>query len=135
VLLFVVAMAISGCGGAPPPPPNAQLHVEEIASWYQKYQALNGRQPPPDEATFVAFINKMMKEQGVAEGMRQDYLVSPRDGKKFVVRYGKPMSTDPTRNIVVYEQEGQDGKKWMANAAGVGREVDDAELKQLVGGK
>jgi hypothetical protein len=129
-------MVVSGCGGGSAPPPDALLNVEEIATWYQRYQAKHNRQPPPNEAAFVAFINKTLKEeQGITEGMREDFLISPRDGKKFIVHYGKPMSTNPDKNIVVREQDGYEGKKWIATGMGAGREVDDAELQQLLAGK
>jgi hypothetical protein len=128
VVALIVAPGCSGGGGAPPP--DAQLNVEEVATWYQLYRARHNRQPPPNEEAFVAFIKKTMTEQGIE--MREDFLTSPRDGKKFVVRYGKPMSESPERNIVVHEQEGYAGKKWIAPEMGYGREVDDAELQQLL---
>jgi hypothetical protein len=134
-LLVAALMVIAGCGGGAPPP-SAQLNVEEIATWYNMYRAKHNRQPPPNEEAFVAFINKTMKEdQGITEGMREDFLISPRDGKKFVVNYGKPMSTNPDKNIVVYEQEGAGGKKWFATEMGYGQEVDDDQLKQLLAAK
>jgi hypothetical protein len=130
-------MVVSGCSGGGAPPPDAQLNVEDVATWYTRYRAkAPNRQPPPNEAAFVAFINKTLKEeQGITEGMREDFLISPRDGKKFVVNYGKPISTNADKNIVVYEQEGYDGKKWIATEQGYSREVDDAELQQLLTGK
>jgi hypothetical protein len=136
LLTLVVALLISaqtGCGNGPPPP-NAQLNVEEVATWYQLYRARNNRKPPPNEQAFVAFIKKTMKDEQHIE-MEDDFLVSPRDGKKFVVRYGKPMSENADRNIVVYEQDGYNGKKWIAVEMGYGREVDDAELQQLLAAK
>ncbi|MEX2140748.1 MAG: hypothetical protein WD894_15910 [Pirellulales bacterium] len=131
MLLVAAVFVVSGCSGGGAPPPDAQLNVEEVATWYTIYRAKhNNRQTPPNEEAFVAFIKKTMKENGV--DMRADFLVSPRDGKKFVVNYGKPMSDSQERNIVVYEQEGYDGKKWMAPEVGYAREVDDAELQQLL---
>ena len=136
MLLVAVVLAVSGCGGGGPPPPDAQLNVEEVATWYTRYRAKHNRRPPPNEAAFVAFINKTLKEeQGITEGMREDFLISPRDGKKFVINYGKPMSTNADKNIVVYEQEGYDGKKWFATEQGNSQEVDDAQLKQLLAAK
>ncbi len=82
----------------------------------------------------MAFIKKTMKDEQHIE-MEDDFLVSPRDGKKFVVRYGKPMSENADKNIVVYEQDGYNGKKWLAVEMGYGREVDDAELQQLLAAK
>lgn len=84
----------------------------------------------------MVFVNKTMKEeQGITEGMRENFLISPRDQKKFVVVYGKPRTSDSSKSIVVYEQEGYAGKKWMAAEMGSGKEVTDEELKQVLAGK
>jgi hypothetical protein len=136
-LLLVAVFVAQGCSGGGPPPPAAQRNVEEVATWYNMYRSSSpGRTPPPSEEAFVAFINKTMKEkQGITEGMRSDFLVSPRDGKKFNIRYGKPQSSSADKNIVVWEQDGHDGKKWYATEQGYGLEVDDATLQQLLAQK
>jgi hypothetical protein len=134
LMLAGVFVAAVGCSGGGPPPPGAQLKVEDASYWYQKYQAKNNRQPPPSEDAFVKFIQKNMKEEQNKD-MPSDILVSPRDNQKLVIVYGKPQSNDPNKNVVAYEKEGYDGKKWMVNQMGYSREVDDAELQQALKAK
>jgi hypothetical protein len=134
LLLLGVFVAAVGCSGRGPPPPGAQLKVEETSYWFQKYRAKNNRQTPPNEDAFVKFIQKNMKEEQNKD-MPGDILVSPRDNQKLVVQYGKLPSNDPNKNVVAYEKEGYDGKKWMVNEMGYSREVDDAELQQALGAK
>jgi hypothetical protein len=132
--VLAVAAFVAGCSGRGAPPPNVQLNIEQIAYWYQLYRSRHNRQPPPNEEAFVSFIKKTMtEEQNIP--MHDDFLVSPRDGKKYTIRYGKPMSDNPERNIIAYEQEGGDGKKWLVVEMGYGKEVEDAELQQLLAGK
>jgi hypothetical protein len=62
----------------------------------------------------------------------QKLLVSPRDGQKWVVLYGKPRPANPERSVAVHEKEGYDGKKLVAFEFGYSQEVDDAELQKFL---
>ncbi|MBN2294912.1 MAG: hypothetical protein JXM70_20965 [Pirellulales bacterium] len=137
VVLQFLAMLItvSGCdlgGGAPPP--EGQLAIENVAKWYQLYRADNRGKSPPNEETFIAFINGKLQSRGVTVDPDQ-LLTSPRDGQRYVIRYGRPNSTNMDRNLAVYEKEGYRGKKLVAFEAAWSKEVDDTELQSLIAGK
>lgn len=134
--VVVVSLASLGCelgGGAPPP--EGQLAIENVAKWYQKYRADNRGKAPKDEETFLQYIEKNLQSRG--ETLDRDQLMtSPRDGKKYVVQYGKTAnSRNIEKNVAVYEQEGYKGKKLVAFEAAWAKEVDDAELQTLLAGE
>ncbi len=138
LLVFLIGVLISahvgcGVGGGGAPPPGGQLKIENVAKWYQTYKAFNNGKSPSNEQAFLAFIAAKIKERG--EALPDDLLVSPVDGKKYVVNYGKQTSPSMDKNVVVYESEGYNGKKWVGFENAYGREVDDNELKALLAGK
>lgn len=134
-LPIVLALALaSGCGKSGAPPVEGRLAIENIAKWRQLYLANNGRKPPADEAAFLGFIEKKMKERGEAFDSNA-FLVSPRDGKKYVVRYGKDSANLKENSVAVHEQEGSGGKVLVAFESARSAEVDAGELPALLAGK
>ena len=75
-----------------------------------------------------------MKERGEPFD-RDAFLVSPRDGKKYVVQYGKESANLGENSIAVHEQEGYDGKVLVALVSARSREVDATELPSLLAAK
>jgi hypothetical protein len=95
-LFPLVLMAVSlqlGCGKTAPPVVD-KTAIENVASWHQNYVASHGRKLPPDEAAFVGFVEAKMKEGGEPFDAAA-FLVSPRDGQKYVVKYGKELAPLP----------------------------------------
>ena len=136
MLLTCVALSTvaSGCGEpGGPPPPEGQLHIENVAKWYSKYRADHRGKPPKDEATFIAFVSGMLKERNDTVDPDQ-LLTSPRDGQRYVVTYGKPTSNDMEKNVAVYEKEGYRGNRLVAYESGWSEEVDEATLQSLLAG-
>lgn len=124
-------LAASGCGESPPPPENRGA-IENVAKWFQLYHTRTGK-PPQNEEELVTFVESELSQRGQTLD-REKLLTSPRDGQKFVVRYGEPLSNNQEENWVVREQEGYDGKVLVANEFGSSREVDEAELQSLWAG-
>lgn len=107
------------------------MAIENIAKWRQLFLARHARQPPADEAEFVGFIKEEMSDRGEAFDA-EVFLVSPRDGKKYVVRYGKESANLTDNDVTVHEQEGYNGKVLAASEMGRSFEVDAAELPALL---
>jgi hypothetical protein len=135
-LFPLVLMAVSlqlGCGKTAPPVVD-KTAIENVASWHQNYVASHGRKLPPDEAAFVGFVEAKMKEGGEPFDAAA-FLVSPRDGQKYVVKYGKELANLSSDSVVVHEKEGYGGKVLVADQMGFSKEVDAAELPALTATK
>jgi hypothetical protein len=117
-----------------PPSVEAQQSIQNVAKWYGLYRQNNGGKTPPNEAEFLKYIENTLKGRGDTLDPDQ-LLTSPRDGQRYVVLYGEPISTNPEKNVVVHEKEGDGGKKLVAFEFGSFREVEDAELESLLAGK
>jgi hypothetical protein len=138
VILFLLAsMALPGCSSKGPPPPDAQIQVEMLAGWYEDYKVKHGNKPPPSEDALVKYIETVQKERQITQTAEDTnkLLTSPRDGQKYVVLYGKTVNPNRERNVVLYEAEGYDGKKWVGFESKWSQEVDEAELQKLLTGK
>jgi hypothetical protein len=123
--------AALGCGAPAAPPVEGRLAIENVAKWRQLYCADHGGKPPADEKTFVAFIDKKMKDRG--EPFNPDeVLTSPRDGQRFVVEYGEQSAKLGENRVTVHEKEGYDGRVLVAFESARSHEVDAAEVPGLV---
>jgi hypothetical protein len=129
-VLIALPLAI-GCGKSAAPPVEGRLAIENIAKWRQMYVADHGNKPPADEAAFLNFIDGKLKERGEAID-REAFLVSPRDGQKFIVQYGKDSAGLSATSVVVHEQEGYGGKVLVAVESARSSEIDAAELPALL---
>jgi hypothetical protein len=132
--ILIALPMVFGCGKAAPPPVEGRLAIENIAKWRQLYLANHGRKPPANEAEFVDFIEKKMKERGETFD-REAFLVSPRDGQKFVVQYGSKSAKLDENSVAVHEKEGYDGKVLVAFESARSAEVDAAKLPSLLAAK
>ena len=133
LLALLSFLAVPGCGKSEPPP-DVQLDMEGIAKWYSLYRENHKKKAPADEAAFVAFIQKRLAERGDSIDPAT-FLVSKRDGKPFVIAYGKPTANSAEKNVAVREQEGYEGKKMIAFELGYAYEVEEAELQTLLSAK
>lgn len=126
---------ISCLGGCTAPePPEGHSTVQNIAKWYESYRLGNKGKPPENEAAFVAYISKRVANRSVEVDVEKMF-VSPRDGQKLEIHYGKPISMRRDLNLVVYEKEGYKGQKWVAFESGMTQIVDDAKLQELLAPK
>jgi hypothetical protein len=110
------------------------LAIENVAKWRQLYQANHNRNPPPNEAAFLDFVEKKLKERGEPID-RNTFLVSPRDGQNYVVRYGKESANLSQNSVVVHEKEGHGGKVLVAFESARSLEVEASELPSLLSQK
>jgi hypothetical protein len=129
-ILMVLPVA-PGCGVSGRPPSDARVAIENVAKWRQLYLANHGRKPPDDETELLNFIEKKMKDRGETFD-RETFLVSPRDGLKYVIQYGKESANLGENSVAVYEKEGFGGKVLVAFVSARSSEVDAAELASLL---
>src|SRR5437762_519249 len=114
-------------------------NIKRVANLYTAHMAQRGWAGPKSEDEFKEFIRKDMPAENL-QMMKVDpanvdaIFVSDRDGKPFKIRYG--VGGGPGASIpVVFEQDGQGGRKMVGYTFGKFEEVDDAQAKQLWDGK
>jgi hypothetical protein len=93
---------------------------------------------PADEAVFREFIRtydaKKLARIGVDPQAFDALFVSDRDGQPFKIRYGVPGSARGSREPVIFESQGVDGK-WQVGFLDMDvREADDEEYERLWSG-
>lgn len=130
ICIAVLMFTMIGCG-APAPPSDGLLQIENVSKWYSLYRAEHKGKPPKDEEAFVGFIKARLSERGDTTDPRT-ILASPRDGKQYVIQYGEPTSPNVEKNLAVREAEGFDGKKLVAFEGGYAEELDEAAIQKAL---
>ncbi len=130
-VLLTCVLGIAGCGGGGPTQAEQQLtsNMQGLANAYGQCTSQNRGRPPRNEAQLRKFIESQgpgWLEQYRAETV-DDIFISSRDGKPYVVLYGKPGA-----KYIAYEQEGVDGTRFVADNLGIATEMDEAMFGQEV---
>ena len=140
LVALLASLGVLGCGdGARRKAQElSQSNLKPLAILYGQFASQHRGQPPKTEAEFRAFIKSFKPEQlaAITGGRDADGLfVSTRDQKPYVVIYGRTAKGPPGpagAPVVVYEQEGRGGKRFVANSLGAVEELDEATFKQRV---
>ena len=113
-----------------------ESHIKSLAVLYGRFTGSHRGQMPPNEAVFKKFVQS--SRQGDSEGVGWDALfVSDRDEKPYVILYGNQVRGAPANGpggapVVIYEQDGVDGMRYVASSMGAVEEVDEEQFQQLV---
>ena len=139
--MLAVATA-SGCGGSDVADKVGAMNdsnIKRVANLYMAHQFRKGMRGPADEAAFKNFIQNEMAPRKL-EMMQVDrnkvdeLFTSERDGQPFQLRYG--ISGGPSAKLaVVFEQQGDGGKRLVAFTDGTVEEADEARYRELQDGK
>lgn len=125
------AWAGCGSGNATAQRPDAEDRLIKLYNLYRAYVEAEKR-PPPNEEALRQFGRKLTPEQRSARLIGEDLesiFVSPRDGKKFVVRYN--VRIDPGQNrAVIWEETGENGLRWVALSIGYTTQCDEETFKE-----
>ncbi len=130
-VLLTCAPCIAGCDGGGPTQEEQQLtsNMQGLANAYGQCTSQSRGRPPRNEAQLRKFIESQgpgWLEQYQAETV-DDIFISSRDGKPYVVLYGKPRG-----KYIAYEQEGVNGTRFVADNLGISIEMDEATFRQEV---
>lgn len=132
-MLCASAALLAGCGQgqATAQRPDAEDRINKLYNLYRAYVDAHQR-PPPNEQALREFGQKLTPEQRSARLIGDDLeniFISPRDGKKFVVRYN--VRLDPSQSkAVIWEETGQNGLHWVALSIGYTTQCDEETLKE-----
>lgn len=137
VLLGVLAVA-AGCLQQDPASRIAAANnsnIRRLSNLYQACRLHNNNQGPKDQAELKSFLQHGMSATRL-QRMQVDpdnidgLFVSERDGQPFVIRYGVDGGLGAI-DAVVFEQQGQGGKRQVGFTNGSVEEVDNARYDQL----
>ncbi len=136
LILGFVACFVLGCGETPPGVKYNSTNVRRVRTAYNIYARLNNLKGPTSEEEFKEFMKSdltakiRLERIGVKVEDFDEIFISERDGKPFKVRYGLKGTQD---HAVVFEEEGVDGKRFIAFWDPV--EVDPDEYDKHWSGK
>jgi hypothetical protein len=134
-----ISMLCLGCG----PAGDSNRQAEEsclkpLAIYYAQFIPQHQGKPPKDEAEFKAFL----KEPTNLQYLERDFhisdvdamFISTRDKKPYVIIYGPSTGEGPAgQPVIAYEQEGVNGKRFVASKMGAVEEVDSATFSRMTG--
>src|SRR5690606_6463432 len=132
LLLVSSLIFASGCEQQTAAAPDGLINIKRLAMAYGQFVNASGR-PPRDEAEFRVFIEKQQSSGRVLQPTEGDLFTSPRDGKPYVIPYGKLSPAQKSKGVAAYEQTGLDGKRQIAFTIGMVEEADDARMNEILG--
>jgi hypothetical protein len=112
--------------------PIGKLRLEKLLRMYQFHATKKGKGPANEQALkdFIKNLSAEEKKQYEVPDDVDALFVSPRDGQPYTMRYGvvpNPSSSEP----LIWEQAGQDGKRFVALSMGYVEEKSDDEFQAL----
>lgn len=113
----------------------ATSRLRALVSLYNRHIIANGK-PPADATAFEQFIAE--KGGAMLEKLQVDtpkeLLISERDGEPFVVVYDGSPPAGSSREVVAYEKQGIDGRRWVGFRIGAIEELDEPQFQELMDG-
>ncbi len=111
-------------------------NLKPLAVFYGQYVGTHKGQAPPSEAEFKGYLKSLRQEQLKSFDIADvdSIFMSSRDKKPYVVKYGA-VSGPPGPGgmpVIAYEQDGIDGKRYIATSVGAIEEVDSTRFRELV---
>ena len=136
VAVAVVAFAVPGCGNPAKEKARESSTLKPLMVLYGQYVGQHRGEPPANEEEFKTFIRAVDPAllESFSVKSADELFVSSRDHKPYVIFYGAV--TGPPgpagQPVVAYEQEGFEGKRYVASMLGAVEEVDEARFRELV---
>jgi hypothetical protein len=133
ILIGCLLIAVLGCNSGPPIAPleaNAQDRLYKLFNLYRFYMEKN-RKPPATEEELAAFGKNLDAAERESRNLGNDIdslFVSPRDKKKFVVRYN--LANLESARALAWEVDGKEGRRFVALTRGNVAEYDQEMFNQ-----
>lgn len=130
-----LAFLLAGCSNSAQEAAKESSNIKPLAIFYGQYVGRHQGQAPPNEAEFKAFVKENQSTvQGLTIADADALFISSRDNKPYVVIYGAATGPPGPANqpVVIYEQEGVNGMRYVASTLGAVEEVDEATFRQYV---
>jgi hypothetical protein len=133
-LLLVVGAVCLGCGrGSNSEPVKIESsHARLLTMLYNRMSSRLGHSPRDEKEFKNAIASANIPPQNMKVDSIDQVFISERDGKPLVVAYAGPA---PGSDVIIYEQEGVNGKRMIGHSIGMVEEVDEARFRELVPAK
>ena len=134
--LWLVLVVSAGCRAGSTvgtTDPEAKLRLERLLEFYLRHADQKGK-GPPNEHAFKEFIRKVSRDEPGRAGVGEDLdqlLTSPRDGQKYLVRYGLTIDRAGDAQPVAWEHTGSGGNRFVALSMGYVEEYSEQGFKQF----
>lgn len=126
----------AGCGSNQAKVDQETSNLKPLSVLYGQFIGQHRGQPPKDEAEFKAFVKALdpsvLKALNVADA--ESLFISSRDKQPYGIVYGAASGPPGPAGqpVVIYEQIGVGGRRYVASTLGAIEEVDEAKFKTLV---
>lgn len=130
------SLLITGCGSNEEKVEQESSNLKPLMVLYGRYIGQHRGQPPPNEAAFKDFIKSADTGTLVDGGVKDvdSLFISSRDKLSYVIVYGTPKGPPGPggQPVVAYEQQGLDGRRYVASVLGAVESVDQEQFRKLV---
>jgi hypothetical protein len=130
--VLVALCLAAGCAtGSPVAQPDGKQRIEQLFHLYKAYVERN-KKGPPDEQALRDFGMKLTADERRGYIIGDDIeslFVSPRDKQKYVIRFNQTLGPVGGTKGVIWEAEGQGGRRYMALTQGYVEEYGEAMFK------
>jgi hypothetical protein len=136
-IIGLACLSAVGCGGSQTKSQSReQSNLRTLAVLYYQFSVQHRGRPPANEAELRQFVQSALSTQSASSGSKgpSDVFVSERDGKPYVVLYGRVQGPPGPGGspVIAYEQEGSGGTRFVASSMGAVESVDQVRFQQLV---
>lgn len=120
VAFLVLVSGCSGSDGRGQLLTDYQDNIRKVHFCYTTFMARHNDVGPESKEELLKYAKNdptavyVLKQIGVTPENIEDFFVSPRDGKPFIIRYGIVDTQDGGDHPLVFEAEGLDGKRMVA---------------------
>ena len=131
-LSVLLVASLMGCTSSDPGAADRQSsNLKPLAVLYGVYLREHRGQPPANEEEFKTWVRNYDAKKREAVGAKdaESIFVSSRDNKPYKFVFGGSQTHDA---VVVYEQEGVNGKRYVGTSVGNVEELDEATFRQRV---
>lgn len=134
--IAAICLGMQACTPAPVPQSQSEKNLQALAVFFGRFISQNKGVSPPNEEAFKKFIRGLRPADyenfGVDPNNLDALFTSPRDNQPYGIAWGvrAAMPGPDGAGMVIWEQTGVNGKRYVADSLGKIEEVDEATWNQ-----
>jgi hypothetical protein len=131
-----MCLAAGGCGDGQRPQSESERNLQALAVMYGRFISQNRGMGPPNEAEFKKYIRSRpstdLESFKIDPAAVDQIFISPRDQQPYGIAWGiRPGAPGPDgmMPMIIWEQTGEGGKRYVADSLGKIEEIDDTTFQ------